>query len=82
MKKGYKVIDIDTHVNPSFDTLAKFAEPSFRPRLDELNPYIRTVGNYNAISVASIPFDRFQERPLRAKMRRRWSAGVALWKAG
>ena len=59
MKKGYKVIDIDTHVNPSFDTLAKFAEPSFRPRLDELNPYIRTVGNYNAISVASIPFDRF-----------------------
>ena len=59
MKNGYKVIDIDTHVNPSFDTLAKFVEPSFRPRLDEMKPYIRTVGDYNAISVASIPFDRF-----------------------
>ena len=59
MKNGYKVIDIDTHVNPSFDPLAKFVEPSFRPRLDEMKPYIRTVGDYNAISVASIPFDRF-----------------------
>ena len=59
MKKGYKVIDIDTHVNPSYDTLAKFVDPSFRPRLDELKPYIRTVGDYNALSIASIPFDRF-----------------------
>jgi predicted TIM-barrel fold metal-dependent hydrolase len=59
MKKGYKVIDIDTHVNPSYDTLSKFVEPSFRPRLDEMKPYIRTVGTYNALSIASIPFDRF-----------------------
>jgi predicted TIM-barrel fold metal-dependent hydrolase len=59
MKKGYKVIDIDTHVNPSYDTLAKFVDPSFRPRLDEMKPYIRTVGTYNALSIASIPFDRF-----------------------
>ncbi len=59
MKKGYKVIDIDTHVNPSYDTLAKFVDPSFRPRLDELKPYIRTVDGYNALSIASIPFDRF-----------------------
>ena len=60
MKKGYKVIDIDTHVNPSYDTLVKFVDPGFRSRLDELNPrYIRTVGDYNALSIASIPFDRF-----------------------
>ena len=59
MKKGYRVIDIDTHVNPSYDTLAKFVDPSFRNRLDELKPYIRTVGDYSAINVASIPFDRF-----------------------
>jgi len=59
MKKGYKVIDIDTHVNPSHDTLCKYVDPSFRSRLDELNPYIRTVDGYNALSMASIPFDRF-----------------------
>ena len=59
MKKGYKVIDIDTHVNPSYDTLVKYVEPSFRSRLDELKPYIRTVGDYNSLSLASIPFDRF-----------------------
>ena len=59
MKNGYRVIDIDTHVNPSLDTLIKYVEPSFRPRLDEFKPYIRTVGSYNALSIASIPFDRF-----------------------
>ena len=59
MKNGYRVIDIDTHVNPSLDTLVKFVDPSFRPRLDDLKPYIRTVGEYNALSIASIPFDRF-----------------------
>lgn len=59
MKNGYRVIDIDTHVNPSLDTLVKYVEPSFRPRLDEFKPYIRTVGEYNALSIASIPFDRY-----------------------
>ncbi|PCJ76534.1 MAG: hypothetical protein COA56_09900, partial [Dehalococcoidia bacterium] len=59
MKNGYRVIDIDTHVNPSYDTLVKYVDPSFRSRLDELKPYLRTVGGYNALSIASIPFDRF-----------------------
>ena len=59
MKKGYRVIDIDTHVNPSYDTLVKYVDPNFRNRLDELNPYLRTVGDYRALSIASIPFDRF-----------------------
>ena len=59
MKNGYRVIDIDTHVNPSYDTLVKYVDPNFRNRLDELKPYIRTVGGYNALSIASIPFDRF-----------------------
>ena len=59
MKKGYRVIDIDTHVNPSYDTLVKYVDSSFKNRLDELKPYIRTVGDYNALSIASIPFDRF-----------------------
>ena len=38
MKNGYRVVDIDTHVNPSLDTLIKYVDPGFRPRLDELNP--------------------------------------------
>jgi hypothetical protein len=32
MKKGYKVIDADTHVTPSFEVLEKYMDPSFRPR--------------------------------------------------
>ena len=59
MKNGYRVVDIDTHVNPSYDTLVKYVDPSFRSRLDELKPYLRTVGSYTALSMASIPFDRF-----------------------
>ena len=67
MKNGYRVVDIDTHVNPSYDTLVKYVNPSFRSRLDELKPYVRTVGGYNALSIASIPFDRFPgEAPWRA----------------
>ena len=56
MKKGYRVIDIDTHVNPSYDTLVKYVDPNFRNRLDELKPYLRTVGGYNALSLALPPF--------------------------
>ena len=59
MKNRYRVVDIDTHVNPSYDTLVKYVDPSFRSRLDELKPYLRTVGSYTALSMASIPFDRF-----------------------
>ena len=59
MKNGYRVVDIDTHVNPSYDTLVKYVDPSFRSRLDELKPYLRTVGSCTALSMASIPFDRF-----------------------
>ena len=73
MRNGYRVIDIDTHVNPSYDTLVKYVDPSFRSRLDELKPYIRTVGGYRALSIASIPFDRFpgeapKEEDLEAKV--------------
>ena len=33
MKDSYKVIDMDTHVNPSLDVLEKYVDPAFRPRL-------------------------------------------------
>jgi hypothetical protein len=39
MKKGYKVIDMDTHVGPSFDVLCEYVDPSFRPRLQEMEQY-------------------------------------------
>jgi hypothetical protein len=39
MKDGYKVIDMDTHVNASIDVLEKDVAPDFRPRLAELQPY-------------------------------------------
>jgi hypothetical protein len=63
MKNGYRVVDIDTHVNPSFETLAKYVDPGFRPRLDELTPYLRVVdhvsGRFTNLAVAPVPFDRF-----------------------
>ena len=68
MKDGYKVIDMDTHVNPSTEVLKKYADPSFRPRFEELQPYyserIRhrpdgTVQTSMGITVAPIPYDRF-----------------------
>lgn len=31
MKNGYRVVDVDTHVNPSFETLVKYVDPGFRP---------------------------------------------------
>jgi hypothetical protein len=39
MKKGYKVIDMDTHVGPSLDVLCEYVDPGFRPRLRELEQY-------------------------------------------
>ena len=43
MKNGYKVIDMDTHVNPGYEILIKYLDPSFRPRLAEIAPYVRKV---------------------------------------
>ena len=36
MENGLKVIDMDTHVNPSMEVLERYLEPSFRPRFEEL----------------------------------------------
>ena len=67
MKDGYKVIDMDTHVNPSIDVLEKYVDPGFRPRLAELQPYYSvrqrarpdgTIQTSKTITVAPIPYDR------------------------
>ena len=68
MKDGYKVIDMDTHVNPSIEVLEKYVDPAFRPRLVELQPYYSlrqrsrpdgTIHTSKTITVAPIPYDRF-----------------------
>ena len=43
MRHGVRVIDSDTHVNPSLDTLLRYADGDLRQRLDDLQPYRRTV---------------------------------------
>jgi predicted TIM-barrel fold metal-dependent hydrolase len=63
MKNGYRVIDMDTHVNPTFETLVKYMEPAFRARQEELKPFQRTVdfgtGPATLLTVAPFPYDRF-----------------------
>ena len=44
MKNGFKIFDSDTHVFPSSETLERYVEPSFRPRLQELDPHNMPVG--------------------------------------
>ncbi len=39
MKQGYRIIDTDTHVGPSIETLEQFAGPALAARWDELRPY-------------------------------------------
>ncbi|HUB94872.1 MAG TPA: amidohydrolase family protein [Stellaceae bacterium] len=39
MKNGFRVWDVDTHINPGADVLDKYVDPGFRPRLSELMPY-------------------------------------------
>ena len=43
MRQGFRVIDADTHVNPSLDVLLRYADRDLRDRMDELQPYRRTV---------------------------------------
>ena len=64
MRNGYKIIDMDTHVQPRIEVLEKYVEPSFRGRLHELDPYrrVRQLENGStstSLSVGAVPFDRF-----------------------
>jgi predicted TIM-barrel fold metal-dependent hydrolase len=43
MRQGFRVIDSDTHVNPSLDVLLRYADKDLRDRMDDFKPYIRTV---------------------------------------
>jgi len=64
MKHGYKIIDMDTHVQPPLEVLEKYVDPSLTPRLKELDPYRRpSVGKdgvtRSRLNVGTIAYDRF-----------------------
>ena len=42
MRQGFRVIDSDTHVNPSLDVLLRYADQELAERIDDLQPYRRT----------------------------------------
>lgn len=46
MKLGYRVIDVDTHVNPSVEVLRRYADKALLERFDELKPHIRVTKAY------------------------------------
>ena len=43
MRQGFRVIDTDTHVNPSLDVLLRYADTELRERIGDLDPYRRQV---------------------------------------
>src|SRR2546428_11046025 len=43
MRQGFRVIDSDTHVNPSLDVLLRYADKPLREPRDETTPYMRKV---------------------------------------
>ena len=43
MRQGYRVIDVDTHVNPSMNVLLRYSDKELRDSMDDLKPYLRQV---------------------------------------
>ena len=43
MRQGFRVIDTDTHVNPTMNVLLRYADQALQECMDELKPYMRTV---------------------------------------
>src|ERR671936_535216 len=41
MRQGLRVVDADTHVNPSLEVLLRYADQALLDRLDELKPHCR-----------------------------------------
>ena len=70
MRQGLRVIDVDTHLNPSLDVLLRYADSELKGRLDDLKPYTRVVKprvgqgdpeykeEYSVLSISPVRFDR------------------------
>src|SRR5436305_906166 len=41
MRDGYRIIDSDTHVNPTAGVLLRYADKRLAGRIEELKPFIR-----------------------------------------
>ncbi len=74
MRKGFRVIDVDSHVTPSLEVLHKYASQALKDRWDEFNPYLREMnsppgrghptGPWHTIKVNPIPYNRIAgEKP-------------------
>ena len=58
MRNGFRIVDIDTHVNPSYDTLVTYLDPAARARVAELQPFDRTrEGGARVLHVAPYLFE-------------------------
>lgn len=72
MRQGYKVIDVDTHVTPSYEVLMRYADHELASRAGELTPYIRPTQpvagrghpaeEYGVIRVNPYPYERMAGR--------------------
>jgi predicted TIM-barrel fold metal-dependent hydrolase len=68
MRQGFRVVDVDTHVTPSFEVLMRYADKELRERADELKPYVRMTepapgrGHpetpYGVLRVKPLPYNR------------------------
>ncbi|MSO89936.1 MAG: amidohydrolase [Rhodospirillaceae bacterium] len=68
MRKGYRVIDTDTHVTPSLEVLHRYAGKAIKARWDEMKPYVRTMnsppgrghptGPWTTVKVSAMPYSR------------------------
>jgi len=59
MREGYRIIDTDTHVGPSVETLEQFAGPVLRDRWGELEPFKQpsSEGGHH-LSIHPFPYKR------------------------
>ncbi|MEZ5666840.1 MAG: amidohydrolase family protein [Alphaproteobacteria bacterium] len=68
MRKGFRVIDVDSHVTPSLEVLYRYASQTLKDRWDELKPYEREMNSppgrghptepWHTIKVKPIPYNR------------------------
>lgn len=68
MRDGYRIVDTDTHVTPSFEVLMKYGDQALRAREEELRPFVRvttpTAGrghpteDYGVLRVNPYPYTR------------------------
>ena len=79
MRNGFRIIDIDTHVNPSYDTLVKYLDPAARARVDEFRPFVRTRSSDGVTTrVLHVAPTRSTDFPARRRQRRgSWPAARA-----